>query len=266
MPGVMSLFLLAVVSVAVADLPASVAQEVHPERGKTLHLWKEPARKTLGEGERFETAYWVYEGSEPGPTVLIEAGIHGNEPAGTWALDRLRYRLQITRGRVLLFPRMNKRPLAKKRRFIDADLNKQFPGDSRSKVYEKRLAAAIYDMVGREKPDLVITLHEARKNIWRDKKCCAHTIIYGIDEPTTKLEDALRRINATAHDKMHRFQLYHYPIPTSSSEIFVRDFGLEAYCVETWLRDPKEDRIRSHLNVIRGFLDAYGVGYRIDDK
>jgi len=231
----------------------------------TVRIWTEPARRVVGEGERFETEYFVYDGVEPGPTVLIEAGIHGNEPAGTWALDRLHHTLIVTRGRVILFPRMNRRPLAKGKRFLDADLNKQFPGRAKSKVYEQRLAAAIYEMVGREKPDLVITLHEARKNIWRDKQCCAHTIIYGIDEPTTGLKDTIRRINEAAHDEMHRFQLYHYPIPTSSSEIFVRDFGLEAYCVETWLRDPKEDRVRSHLNVVRGFLDAYGIGYHIDD-
>jgi len=222
-----------------------------------------PTVKTLGKGKVYETEYYELQGKLPGPTVLLEAGIHGNEPAGTLALEWLLPRLTVTRGRVLIFPRMHKVALGRKKRYLDKDLNKQFPGDRKSKVIERRLAAEIHTMVGTEKPNLVLTLHEARVHIM-DGKCCAQTIIYGIDQPTDALRRATELVNLRSPDDRHRFQLFHYPIPTSSSEVFVRDFGLEAYCIETWLAEPMPRRVRSHLNAVTGFLEAYGIEFKVE--
>ena len=41
-------------------------------------------------------------GAEPGPTVAIFAGVHGNERAGVYALEALIPRLTITRGTLYL--------------------------------------------------------------------------------------------------------------------------------------------------------------------
>lgn len=220
--------------------------------------------KVIAPGEKFETLYYEFKGDLPGPTVLLEAGIHGNEPAGTEALEWLVPRLTVTRGRVLVLPRMHALAMGKKKRYLQRDLNKQFPGDARSKVLEQRLARALYEMVASEKPDLVLTLHEARTHI-EEGKCCAHTVIYGIETPTAAFQKALALINQRAVDKRHQFQPYYYPIATSSSEVFVRDFGLEAYCVETWLKDKMQDRVKSHLNVVKGFMEAYGVEFVVGE-
>jgi succinylglutamate desuccinylase len=68
-------------------------------------------------------------GSLPGPTLLILGGIHGNEPAGVIAADRVLRRIQELsanlRGEVVLF-RGNTRALERKVRYIDADLNRQW--------------------------------------------------------------------------------------------------------------------------------------------
>ena len=68
-------------------------------------------------------------GSLPGPTLIILGGIHGNEPAGVLAADRVRLRIQerraALRGEVVLL-RGNTRALEQRVRYIDADLNRQW--------------------------------------------------------------------------------------------------------------------------------------------
>ena len=68
-------------------------------------------------------------GSLPGPTLIIVGGIHGNEPAGVLAAERVRLRMQkrkaVLRGEVVLL-RGNTRALEQRVRYIDADLNRQW--------------------------------------------------------------------------------------------------------------------------------------------
>ena len=68
-------------------------------------------------------------GSQPGPTLLITAGIHGNEPAGVFASERvlplLKEQKASIRGEVV-FLRGNTRALERKVRYIDEDLNRQW--------------------------------------------------------------------------------------------------------------------------------------------
>ena len=68
-------------------------------------------------------------GSQPGPTLIIFGGIHGNEPAGVLAAERVRLRMQkrkaVLHGEVVLL-RGNTRALERRVRYIDADLNRQW--------------------------------------------------------------------------------------------------------------------------------------------
>jgi succinylglutamate desuccinylase/aspartoacylase family protein len=68
-------------------------------------------------------------GSLPGPTLIIVGGIHGNEPAGVLAAERVRLRMQrrkaVLHGEVVLL-RGNTRALERRVRYIDADLNRQW--------------------------------------------------------------------------------------------------------------------------------------------
>ncbi len=68
------------------------------------------------------------EGPEPGPTLIVVGGLHGNEPAGVKAALRILPRLTadatgITRGRVIGLSG-NRRALRAKRRYMEHDLNR----------------------------------------------------------------------------------------------------------------------------------------------
>ena len=68
-------------------------------------------------------------GLKPGPTLLITGGIHGNEPAGVVAAERVLPRLMQYRAAIhgeVVFLRGNTRALERKVRYVDVDFNRQW--------------------------------------------------------------------------------------------------------------------------------------------
>jgi succinylglutamate desuccinylase len=82
-----------------------------------------PERRFAGPAEHLIASI---RGSLPGPTLIILGGIHGNEPAGVLAAERVWLRMQKRRaalhGEVVLL-RGNTRALEQRVRYINADLN-----------------------------------------------------------------------------------------------------------------------------------------------
>ncbi len=72
-------------------------------------------------------------GALPGSTLIILGGIHGNEPAGVLAAERVWRRMQKRRaalhGEVVLL-RGNTRALEQRVRYINADLNRQWTAEN----------------------------------------------------------------------------------------------------------------------------------------
>lgn len=68
-------------------------------------------------------------GPQSGPTLIIIGGIHGNEPAGVLAAERVLPRLRELRAAIrgeIIFLRGNTRALERKVRYVDVDLNRQW--------------------------------------------------------------------------------------------------------------------------------------------
>jgi len=76
--------------------------------------------------------------------VAVVGAIHGDEPCGARAIERF-----LTEGplgeirRPVKLIIANERSLAADERFIEADLNRVFPGDPDSDIHEERLAHAL---------------------------------------------------------------------------------------------------------------------------
>jgi succinylglutamate desuccinylase len=89
-----------------------------------------PASRVVEPGEHVIASI---RGSLPGPTLIILGGIHGNEPAGVLAAERVLLHIQERsadlRGEVVLL-RGNTRALEQKVRYLDADLNRQWTADN----------------------------------------------------------------------------------------------------------------------------------------
>lgn len=118
----------------------------------------------------------AYEGEEPGPTMVVVGGIHGNEPAGVIAVQRvlqeLRRRRLPLRGRLLGLAG-NIRALARNVRYLNRDLNRrwypdhlarlrdQAHGDDSPEDIEQRELQAIFDRLDEsfDHPLVVMDLH-----------------------------------------------------------------------------------------------------------
>ena len=118
-----------------------------------------PERQFAGPAEHLIAAI---RGSLPGPTLIILGGIHGNEPAGVLAAERVWLRMQKRRaalhGEVVLL-RGNTRALAQRVRYINADLNRQWTAENVRAAELERGASAVSELL--EQRELLMVIREA---------------------------------------------------------------------------------------------------------
>jgi len=101
-------------------------------------------------------------GTLPGPTLIILGGIHGNEPAGVLAANRVWLRMQkrraVLRGEVVLL-RGNTRALEQRVRYIDADLNRQWTAENVRAAELERGTPEVSELI--EQRELLMVIREA---------------------------------------------------------------------------------------------------------
>lgn len=77
-----------------------------------------------------------YEGKEKGPLLLVTAGVHGNEPSGVLALQKIFKELEDSKMPIkgtFLGLSGNKKALQQEKRFIDEDLNRTWTKENLQK-------------------------------------------------------------------------------------------------------------------------------------
>ncbi len=94
------------------------------------------------------------------PTVAVVAGIHGDEPGGVSAVERL-IEASPPVERPVLFTVVNERALEASVRYVDTDLNRAFPGDPTQDAHESRLA---HDLAERLEGCTVLSLHSTQSH------------------------------------------------------------------------------------------------------
>jgi hypothetical protein len=206
----------------------------------------------------------VFEAEAPGPTALIQAGIHGDEIAGVHALaELLEAGRRPLRGRLLVIPVMN--PPAYRARTRAApgglDLNRCFPGDPADPAAERRLAADLMALVRDEQPALMATLHESHKRYDPARvPSFGQTLVYGVTPCPPLFTQVVARLNTALESEEERWDTLYYPVATSSTEVIVDALGCLGVCVETWMGFPEARRVAMMTAVVGALLDEVGVG------
>jgi len=90
--------------------------------------------------------------------IAIVACLHGTEPFGIKVISKLK-KLYL---KELGFFIVNRKALEQKKRFIDIDMNRCFPGDSNSKKYEERIARKL--LTDLYNYDYIIDIHSSSSN------------------------------------------------------------------------------------------------------
>jgi predicted deacylase len=80
------------------------------------------------------------------PEVAVVGGVHGDEPCGAAAVERLMGERPTVERPVALVV-ANEEALAAGERYVDEDLNRSFPGDHDADSHERRLAARLGDLL-----------------------------------------------------------------------------------------------------------------------
>ena len=111
------------------------------------------------QGTPQELAIYVLSGKEKGPTVLIVAGIHGDERGGYLTVERYR-NIKVNRGTLILIPRLNTFAIAKGTRHgINGDMNRLFHlPDNTKATADSKVVNAIKSYI--KKADYVLNLHQ----------------------------------------------------------------------------------------------------------
>ncbi len=212
----------------------------------------------LASGTRWETPYFVVEGEKAGPTVMLIAGMHGDEPAPPRAADTF-LDLVLKRGRLVVVPRASQPALSLgKRLTADAEnpnLNRNFPvGDH---VQPRgRMAEELWSLVRKIEPQWLVDLHEGSGFHRAGDKSVGSSVIRSDDEEVHKVAKAIvNRVNATITHDGHEFDLLGPPVEGSIARAVRRKLGIRSMILETSVPQPMERRIHQHQLMVRTLLE-----------
>jgi uncharacterized protein len=226
-----------------------------------------PRRSTtaLAAGTRWQTPAYLIDSGAPGPSVMVVAGIHGNEQAPPAAAKALLDE-PIARGRVLVVPEANRPALTLRTRLVansrHPDLNRSFPTADRAEPREG-MAEALWRETVRYAPDWVLDLHEGWGFASSSTSMGSSIVIV----PDARVEAAvipmaerlLRAVNATVTDRRKRFKVIQ-PGPSGSFARAVTErLGRPSLVVETTWNQPMELRVAQQLLLVRTAFAALGL-------
>jgi hypothetical protein len=210
-PTIIALF---IVVAGIGDALASNFS-LFPEAGYAVH--------EFFKGSQHEVRVHVIRGAEPGPTVLLVGGIHGDEPATAMAADRYAHVL-ATRGSLIVVPRLN-RPavVAGTRPGRTGDMNRLFDLPETGLAANDRGVVTLAKLLISQS-DYVLNLHQgsgfyAPSWVNRDRNPSRWGQTYVIDAPVFEGKSGGRlelmsfatsvteRSNARISDPLYRFRV-----------------------------------------------------------
>lgn len=172
----------------------------------------------------------VYNRGEGEPELTIVGSLHGDEPAGRKAIQRILDEEPDFR-RPVKFIVANEEALGEDIRFIDTDLNRSFPGDPESGSHEERLAAELLEEIDGKVLDI-------------------HTT-HSYPEPFATLKDRETDIELLKASGVEKAVLF------SGSSGTLTEY-VDGIVVEAG-HQKSEEAVENAVKVIRNFLAYYDV-------
>ena len=214
---------------------------------------------TLMKKTAMATDVFIKNSKNPGPIILIIAGIHGNEMAGIIAARKL-LQTDFPYGKIIILPEANRLAVKAKERYpyYLQDLNRSFPG-KRQGNDTQRLAAEIIGLIAHNKPHLVIDLHEATPASETQKDEMANTLI--MSEDALAAEIALNVIEKRqAEKKRPDFNFLSAVISGTLNHEASKQFAVPVITIETNMLLQLDERVNTQLELIHAIIhEAEGI-------
>lgn len=212
-------------------------------------------------GTRFATPLYVHDSGQPGPTVIIVGGVHGNEPAGAAAAEAIRH-WPLRSGKLVIIPRANVPGLAANARRMPgvdtnhADLNRNYPRAGQREETRGEVATAIWQVVRQHHPDWLLDLHEGFDFHKVNSRSVGSTVISARDERSRAAGQLMvDAVNADIADAEREFTLVHQPIDGSLARAAVEHLKIPGFTLETTTKNqPLTKRVAQHETMVRALL------------
>ena len=231
--------------------------------GLSIVVWAEEtiSEGPLAKGTKWETPFYVRVSGQAGPTVVITGGIHGDEPAGARAAEQIRH-WPITRGRLVVIPRVNIPGLRDGTRFLPGespqrrDLNRQFQKTKAPAGAQGVLGKALWQFIAGQKPDWLIDLHEGYDFHQINSKSVGSSIIDAKGKAAdVAVPRMLAAVNATITDPKKKLVRLRYPVDGSLARAVHERLGAASMILETTFKSqPLSKRARQHRLMVHALL------------
>lgn len=223
-------------------------------------------------------------GREPGPTLLVIGGIHGDEPGGFNAAALLMTRYRIDKGTLWIVPDLNRTSIWKRAHGWHGDMNYKFNGvettDPDYRIVQKAKQLIIDPQV-----ELIFNLHDgsgyyrperqsSRKNPQRWGQSCV------IDQPELAgatfgrmqqlSQNATERINRQLLNPEHRFHVKNTNTAAADKVMqkaltyFALRHNKPAIALEASKELPTHQRVYYLLTALEAYFQEVGIGFERD--
>jgi predicted deacylase len=112
--------------------------------------------QTFFPGTQYALAVYYLQGEKPGPTIMVQGGIQGDEYCG-YLTAQLLTRAKVHKGSLIIVPRANPPSVNIRKRTVNVDMNRRFDRDY-DEFYEDHLARLVCYLLGQSQG--LIHLHE----------------------------------------------------------------------------------------------------------
>ncbi|QJB55285.1 M14/M99 family metallopeptidase [Pseudodesulfovibrio sp. zrk46] len=229
-------------------------------------------------GTQYPLKVVYLEGEHPGPTIMVQGGIQGDETSG-FVTAQLLSRSKITRGNVIVLPRANVPSINLRKRQINVDMNRRFD-QNYNRFYEDRVARVIRFLLAQS--DAFIHLHEGSgfynptyvdslRNPKRyGQSIIVDTLIYDKIDLAHTVNSVLDELNSSITSNDYQFKLFNtktfdkgtdYPEMRKSLTCYaLAEHGIPAMAVEVSKDIRQLDwKVRQQLAATIMLLNRFGV-------
>ncbi|SHJ09065.1 Carboxypeptidase controlling helical cell shape [Malonomonas rubra DSM 5091] len=224
------------------------------------------------------------QGRQAGPTLLVVAGIQGDEPGGFNAAALLATRYQVERGNLWVVPNLNFPSIIKRTRGLHGDMNRKFlhlsPRDPEFPAVNR-----IKKIISDPSVDVVLNLHDGSgfyspqyidklRNPQRWGQSC---IIDQVALPGARFgqleqlsQAVIAQINQQTIDPEHLFHLKNTDTADSDPEMqqsltyYALNQNKPAFGIETSKSFPTHLRAFYHLAALEGYMQQLGIRFSRD--
>lgn len=217
--------------------------------------------KTLAKTTKYQkTTMYIIKSGKPGPVVMIVGGVHGNEPAGYQAADKIK-KLRVKNGTLLVIPKANIAAVKSGTRGSSGvkDLNRQFPTSKSGKAVTNT-AQSIWDTIKAYDVDYLIDLHEGYNYHKIKSSSYGQTLIYyPLSGSKTVGQKIINKLNNRIGSSSKYFTLVKYPYKGTLARSTAQHLGIKSFTLETCKKSPLSVRVDNGVIATKSLLTQLGM-------